>query len=264
MPISIIGVAGLNDALHKPVIKGFCGTCHDAPNVGDHSVPAPLDIGLTTSARRTPDLPLITLRNNMTDAIVRTSDPGRALITGSWADIGKFKGPILRGLAARAPYFHNGSAATLMEVVRFLRREVQASADHTGQNRSGSVLGFALKPGRTGSKRRPFISVFRHSASRFRRFSQPYAAGSSTIKLSSQGCAGSKSGSSASSGRSKPMLRSGRGSTSPLRRPAARPSNAGHTAAGRPSAVPGATDWRLPRSRPSRPVHGEGTRRTKR
>ena len=119
MPISIIGVAGLNDALHKPVIKGFCGTCHDAPNVGDHSVPAPLDIGLTTSARRTPDLPLITLRNNMTGAIVRTSDPGRALITGSWADIGKFKGPILRGLAARAPYFHNGSAATLMEVVNF-------------------------------------------------------------------------------------------------------------------------------------------------
>jgi cytochrome c peroxidase len=28
-------------------------------------------------------------------------------------------GPILRGLAARAPYFHNGSAATLMDVVNF-------------------------------------------------------------------------------------------------------------------------------------------------
>jgi len=35
------------------------------------------------------------------------------------ADIGKVKGPILRGLAARAPYFHNGSAATLDEVVAF-------------------------------------------------------------------------------------------------------------------------------------------------
>jgi cytochrome c peroxidase len=41
------------------------------------------------------------------------------LITGNCADIGKFKGPILRGLAARAPYFHNGSAATLMDVVNF-------------------------------------------------------------------------------------------------------------------------------------------------
>jgi cytochrome c peroxidase len=33
--------------------------------------------------------------------------------------IGKIKGPILRGLSARAPYFHNGSAQTLMDVVRF-------------------------------------------------------------------------------------------------------------------------------------------------
>jgi cytochrome c peroxidase len=29
------------------------------------------------------------------------------------------KGPILRGLAARAPYFHNGAAATLRDVVEF-------------------------------------------------------------------------------------------------------------------------------------------------
>ena len=43
----------------------------------------------------------------------------RALITGKWADIGKFKGPILRGLATRAPYFHNGSAATLDNAVTF-------------------------------------------------------------------------------------------------------------------------------------------------
>jgi len=41
------------------------------------------------------------------------------MITGNCADIGKVKGPILRGLAARAPYFHNGSAATLMDVVNF-------------------------------------------------------------------------------------------------------------------------------------------------
>ncbi len=47
------------------------------------------------------------------------TDPGRALITGKCADIGKVKGPILRGLAARAPYFHNGSAATLLDVVEF-------------------------------------------------------------------------------------------------------------------------------------------------
>ena len=47
--------------------------------------------------------------------MVKTTDPGRAMKTGKWADIGKFKGPILRGLAARAPYFHNGMAATLQD-----------------------------------------------------------------------------------------------------------------------------------------------------
>lgn len=41
------------------------------------------------------------------------------MISGNCADIGKLKGPILRGLAARAPYFHNGSAATLTDVVNF-------------------------------------------------------------------------------------------------------------------------------------------------
>jgi cytochrome c peroxidase len=119
LPIPITGVAGLNDTLNQPVIAGFCGTCHDSPNVGDHSVPAPLNIGLTDASQRTPDLPLITLRNNSTGEIVQVSDPGRALITGKWADVGKFKGPILRGLAARAPYFHNGSAATLQDAVNF-------------------------------------------------------------------------------------------------------------------------------------------------
>jgi cytochrome c peroxidase len=44
---------------------------------------------------------------------------GRALITGKWKDIGRFKGPILRGLAARAPYFHDGSAPTLYDAVKF-------------------------------------------------------------------------------------------------------------------------------------------------
>jgi cytochrome c peroxidase len=117
--IPITGVAGLNDALKQPVINGFCGTCHDSPNVGDHSVPAPLNIGLADGSRRTPDLPLITVMCNATGEVVQVTDVGRAMVTGKCADIGKFKGPILRGLAGRAPYFHNGSAATLMDAVNF-------------------------------------------------------------------------------------------------------------------------------------------------
>jgi cytochrome c peroxidase len=118
-PINIVGVNGLNDNLGVPSIPGTCTTCHDSPNVGNHSVIAPLNIGLTDVSRRTPDLPLYTLKNKLTLETRQTTDPGRALITGKWADIGKFKGPILRNLAARAPYFHNGSAPTLRDAVNF-------------------------------------------------------------------------------------------------------------------------------------------------
>jgi cytochrome c peroxidase len=48
-----------------------------------------------------------------------TTDLGQALIDGKFDHVGKIKGPILRGLAGRAPYFHNGSAATLRDAVSF-------------------------------------------------------------------------------------------------------------------------------------------------
>jgi len=114
----------INDVagLPSPLRGQTCGTCHDTFNVGNHSVSAPLNIGVADVTNNPLDvsyLPVITLRNKATGEERSTTDPGRALITGKWADIGKFKGPILRGLAARAPYFHNGSAAGLKEVIQF-------------------------------------------------------------------------------------------------------------------------------------------------
>jgi cytochrome c peroxidase len=126
--INITGVAGLNDALNIPSIAGFCGTCHDTPDVGNHSIKAPLNIGVANAGINRPPaldisgLPVFTLRctqGPMSGQTFVVTDPGRALISGACADIGKVKGPILRGLAARAPYFHNGSAATLLDVVNF-------------------------------------------------------------------------------------------------------------------------------------------------
>lgn len=119
--INIVGVGGLNDATGLPLIKGTCGTCHDSLNVGNHSIVAPLNIGVSdvTNPLGVDYLPVITLRHKTNGAEISTTDPGRAMITGKWADIGKFKGSLLRGLAARAPYFHNGSAATLKEAVEF-------------------------------------------------------------------------------------------------------------------------------------------------
>ncbi len=119
-PIEITGVKGINDDLGVAVIQGACTTCHDAPSAANHSIPAPLDIGIADSSRRTPDLPLYTLRHKLPPfEIIQTTDPGRALITGKWRDIGRFKGPVLRGLASRPPYFHNGSARDLNAVVDF-------------------------------------------------------------------------------------------------------------------------------------------------
>jgi cytochrome c peroxidase len=126
-PITLSGVGGLNGQTFSNGVTlpasfvGTCTTCHDSPNAGDHSVKAPLNIGLTDPAVAA-YLPVYTLRNLTTGDTVQTTDPGRAMITGKWADIGRFKGPVLRALAARAPYFHNGSAATLDEVVDFYQR----------------------------------------------------------------------------------------------------------------------------------------------
>jgi hypothetical protein len=119
-PIQITGVKGLNDDLNVAVLQGTCTTCHDTPSAGNHSIPAPLDIGLTDVTRRTSDLPLYTLRHKQAPfETIQTTDPGRALITGKWKDVGRFKGPILRALATRAPYFHNGSASDLGAAVDF-------------------------------------------------------------------------------------------------------------------------------------------------
>ena len=66
-PITISGVAGINDVAGLPAsFSGTCGTCHDSPNVGDHSVSAPLNIGVAdlTSPLDVSYLPVFTLKNN--------------------------------------------------------------------------------------------------------------------------------------------------------------------------------------------------------
>jgi cytochrome c peroxidase len=46
-----------------------------------------------------------------------TPDPGRGKVTSADADLGAFKTPSLRDISRSAPYFHNGSVATLEEAV---------------------------------------------------------------------------------------------------------------------------------------------------
>ena len=120
-----------------------CTRCHDAPNVGNRSLPVATDIGTSHAATfesntsissalanlSAPNLPLFEIAG-CTDSTGNpvafyTSDPGKALISGKCADVNKIKVPVLRGLAARAPYFHNGSAASLNEVVNFYNDRFQ-------------------------------------------------------------------------------------------------------------------------------------------
>jgi len=114
-PMRITGVPGFNDVQGNSQVVGTCTSCHNAPNVGGDSSFAMMNIG--TDAPKA-DLPsYVLLCNDGTQLL--TTDPGRAMVTGKCADIGKVKVPGLRGLSARAPYFHNGTAMTLIDVVNF-------------------------------------------------------------------------------------------------------------------------------------------------
>lgn len=129
-PIVITGVRGLNDVLDQPQIVGTCSTCHDTPNAGNHSLQNSdfIDIGVADAGTNSPPgldisgLPVFTVScvsGPLAGQVFEVTDLGHAMITGKCADIGTVKTPILRGLAARPPYFHNGAAATLMDVVNF-------------------------------------------------------------------------------------------------------------------------------------------------
>ncbi len=95
-----------------------CLACHNSANNGTNMENDLFDINTASAEARTPDLPLYTFRNKATGEIRRLTDAGLGNITGRWIDLGDFKTPTLRGLAARAPYFHNGIAATLEDAVR--------------------------------------------------------------------------------------------------------------------------------------------------
>jgi cytochrome c peroxidase len=140
LPIAITGVGGLNDALGQAIINGNCTTCHDSPNVGNHSFSVPLDIG-TTAYPALPALDIAGLPVYTTQCAdgttTQVTDIGRAMISGKCADIGKVKGPILRGLAGRAPYFHNGAAARLDDVVEFYNERFNLNL--TNQQKSDLV-----------------------------------------------------------------------------------------------------------------------------
>lgn len=137
-PFTVGNVDGFNDqpGVGNPASLTTCSTCHNIFASGADFLARPqrnIGIGGTAVAFGGPaaakDLPRFTLTCNagvkagfQGRGPIVTNDPGLALITGKCADIGKFTVPQLRALAAREPYFHDGSAQTLATVVRFYNR----------------------------------------------------------------------------------------------------------------------------------------------
>jgi len=123
--IRITGVRGVNDVLQGNVnatLNGTCTTCHSHPNVGNHTDVLPLDVGISNPAEGDNVLPVFRVTCRATGASEEVTDLGRAMLTGKCADLAKMKGPTLRALSARAPYFHNGAADSLDEVISFYDR----------------------------------------------------------------------------------------------------------------------------------------------
>jgi hypothetical protein len=121
-------------------IKRTCATCHGMHMTGMDTANGWMDLGTTNQpwaleppespwAKEQPALPLfkLTCRADLPPhaflgRVIYTQDPGRALISGKCEDIGAIVIQQFRGLAARAPYFVNGSAATLRELADFYDR----------------------------------------------------------------------------------------------------------------------------------------------
>lgn len=88
--------------------KGNCAACHPSTN-DDGSNQRALFTDFTYDN--------IGLPNNKTEKL--SPDIGLYSTTGRPADLGRFKVPSLRNVAATAPYFHNGVFNSLEEVVHF-------------------------------------------------------------------------------------------------------------------------------------------------
>jgi cytochrome c peroxidase len=129
---TVNNAAGFNGVGLPASFPSSCTGCHSQEHGGEDSFPAAqIGIGVGGDTPELagplpdPKLPIlkITCKSGVNTGFhgltVETNDPGLALITGKCADVGRFTTPPLRGLASRAPYFHDGTAATLLDVVKF-------------------------------------------------------------------------------------------------------------------------------------------------
>ncbi|MCP5146145.1 MAG: hypothetical protein H6978_15150 [Gammaproteobacteria bacterium] len=128
----ISDVGAYNDKGLGNPFKRSCGSgCHNTLLMGMDLAPGFMDLGLNNYpwANTQNDLPLFKVTchadavpQSYLGRVIYTHDPGRSLITGKCRDVGATMTQQSRALAARAPYFVNGSAGDLREMIDFYDR----------------------------------------------------------------------------------------------------------------------------------------------
>ncbi len=154
--MNLAGTPGLPPAIPGQAAPNTCTTCHDTPNVGSHSLPVPMDTGISHNPAQetdnnvlaglnqlsTPTLPIYQITGCRVAGVATTfytTDPGKGLFTGQCADLNRMKIPSLRALASRAPYFHNGSAPSIAAVVNFYNARFRMNLN---QNQKTDLINF--------------------------------------------------------------------------------------------------------------------------
>lgn len=133
-PFFITDTPGVNNIRLGSPFKQTCGFCHNTQLTGHDNVPGWMDIGTnnfpyTQHADRSSGLPMFKITCKASarphpylGRVIYTRDPGRALVSGRCVDVGGTVMQQFRGIASRAPYFVNGSARTLREMIDFYDR----------------------------------------------------------------------------------------------------------------------------------------------
>ena len=137
--------AGINTQMGfgNPV-RSSCVFCHNMSQMGNDVAPGQVDLGTTTLPFADPraELPLFRITclkapHPYYGKVIYTYDPGFALTTGRCQDVGKITLQSLRGLSARAPYFSNGLAKDIREIVDYYERRY--SIGYTEQEKQDLV-----------------------------------------------------------------------------------------------------------------------------
>jgi cytochrome c peroxidase len=121
----------------KALFEHDCVPCHGGPSqtqvqeplasipaIGDVFISKPIPSYAADLPFKEPPVPLTVRRwavrvpGEAEPVIGESTDPGKALITGSIDNFNDFDVPTLFGISKTAPYFHDNSARTLTDVVR--------------------------------------------------------------------------------------------------------------------------------------------------